>query len=80
MNIKAIRLKLGMTPEELANELCTLVEVVDRWESGEAEPCFLYRQVIIEVAKSKGIDVEQETNSMELHPSIENWPRNDGDK
>ena len=38
MEIKALREKLGLTQQQLADELCTTCVTVSRWETGQCEP------------------------------------------
>ena len=54
--IKSIRNQLGITQEQLADELNVSFSTVNRWENGHRIPKKLAIVYLIEFCKRKGID------------------------
>lgn len=52
--IKALRGKLMMTQEELANKLHVAPQTVNRWEQGKAKPSFLSQSALQKFFEKKG--------------------------
>ena len=44
INVKELRVKLGLTQNELAQKLNTSVTTIARWESGKVKPQGYYRR------------------------------------
>jgi putative transcriptional regulator len=55
VDIKAIRLKLGFTQEDLARRLGLSLSTVSKWEQGLFSPSRLAREKIEELLKKGGI-------------------------
>ena len=51
MDVKAIRIKLGLTQEELARRLGVSWSTVARWEAGQGKPSPLAQQAIENLLK-----------------------------
>ena len=51
MDIKAIRVKLGLTQQEFAYRLGVALPTVSRWENGHGNPSKLARRVIENLLK-----------------------------
>ena len=54
MDIKAIRLKLGLTQEDLARKLGVSWGTVARWEGGKSKPSKLAQRAIEDLLKGAG--------------------------
>ena len=54
IDIKAIRLELGFTQEDLARELGVTLSTVSKWEQGLFSPSRLAREKIKKVVKKGG--------------------------
>ena len=55
MDIKAIRLKLGFTQEDLARKLGLALSTVSKWEQGIFSPSRLAREKIEKLLKEEGL-------------------------
>lgn len=55
MNIKELRLKLGLTQKQFAEELGSATFSVIRWEKGSCHPSPIVRKLIMEIY---GVDVK----------------------
>jgi len=55
IDIKAIRLKLGFTQEDLARKLGLALSTVSKWEQGIFSPSRLAREKIERLVKKGGI-------------------------
>ncbi len=56
IDIKAIRLKLGFTQEDLARKLGLALSTVSKWEQGIFSPSRLAREKIEKLVKKGGIE------------------------
>jgi putative transcriptional regulator len=54
INIKAIRLELGFTQEDLARRLNVSLSAVSKWEQGVSSPSRLAREKIEKLLKKEG--------------------------
>ena len=54
IDIKAIRLKLGFTQEDLARKLGVTLSTVSKWEQGLFSPSRLAREKIEKLVKKEG--------------------------
>lgn len=54
-NIKKLRIRLGLTQVEFANELKVVQSLVSQWESGERAPSFDNCNKIIQLSRKNGI-------------------------
>jgi putative transcriptional regulator len=54
IDVKAIRLKLGFTQEDLARKLGLALSTVSKWEQGIFSPSRLAREKIEKVLKEEG--------------------------
>ncbi len=55
MDIKAIRLKLGLTQQELAHRVGVALPTVSRWENGKGKPSKLAQRAIENLIKKGGL-------------------------
>lgn len=58
--LRAIRAKLGLTQEQLAERLGVSFATVNRWEGGSNEPQKAAREVIDALAAEAGVDLEEQ--------------------
>ena len=54
IDIKAIRLKLGFTQEDLARKLGLALSTVSKWEQGVSSPSRLAREKLEKLLKKEG--------------------------
>jgi DNA-binding transcriptional regulator YiaG len=55
VDIKAIRLELGFTQEDLARKLGLALSTVSKWEQGLFSPSRLAREKLVKLLKKEGI-------------------------
>jgi transcriptional regulator with XRE-family HTH domain len=56
--VRALRQRLGLTQEQLAQELGVSFSTVNVWENGKRAPLPFLRKRLIEMAKASGVEVE----------------------
>lgn len=56
--IKAIRLEMGLSQQQLARELLVSFTAVNRWENERTKPNKIARNALIQLAKSYDISEE----------------------
>ena len=67
--IKAIRLEMGLSQQQLAKELLVSFAAVNRWENERTKPNKIARHALIQLAKSHAVsdelinDFEQKNNA-----------------
>src|SRR5579883_765445 len=66
--LRALRAKLNLTQEQLAERLGVSFATVNRWEGGSNEPQKAAREVITALAREAGIDIEHDV-SEETEPA-----------
>jgi len=54
--IKAIRMELNITQEQLARELNISFSTINRWENGHTSPSKLAKMRLLEFCSRKGVD------------------------
>ncbi len=58
--IKYVRIKLGLSQEDLAHDLGVSFATINRWENGNYNPSRLARKAFEEYCEKKGIIILQE--------------------
>ena len=56
MDVKALRLKLGFTQEQLAQQLGVSWGTVARWEAGRSKPSRLALKAIVNLTQERKVD------------------------
>lgn len=56
--VRALRQRLGLTQEQLAQELGVSFSTVNVWENGKRAPLPFLRKRLLEMAKASGVQVE----------------------
>jgi putative transcriptional regulator len=51
LDIKELRMKLGLTQERMAQELGVSFKTVNRWEKGRAKPSAMARKLLNELGR-----------------------------
>ncbi len=56
--IKAIRLELGLSQQQLAKELLVSFTAVNRWENEHTKPNKIARHALIQLGKSRSVSAD----------------------
>jgi transcriptional regulator with XRE-family HTH domain len=56
--VRALRQRLGLTQEQLAQELGVSFSTVNVWENGKRAPLPFLRKRLLEMAQASGVQVE----------------------
>ena len=59
--IKAIRMELNITQEQLARELNISFSTINRWENGHTSPSKLAKMRLLEFCSRKNVDANTRT-------------------
>ena len=65
MLVKEIRIEIGISQEQLSEELHVSFATINRWENGRNNPNKLARKVLYEYCKNKGVKKELTENILQ---------------
>lgn len=56
--VKQVRLKLGISQEQLARELNTSFSTINRWENGKSQPRPMGKSLFYSFCRNNNIDIK----------------------
>ena len=59
--VKFVRMKLNLSQEDLARELCVSFATINRWENGSYNPSRLAKKAFEDFCQKQNIVIEEET-------------------